>query len=595
MGCEKRAGEEGRSMKAWRRAAAVAAVLMIGAAASAAVPASPDTPAGVFVDPHAPGDGARYGGVFITSAISDPRTFNPVVAQESSSSAALAPLFDGLVGGDFVTGDIQPALAASWTLSADKRTWTFKLRPGVTWHDGKPFTAADVDFTLRAIFADGVITSYKDILTYEGKRLEWKVIDPYAISMTTPVPVGIFLRQAGFTIVPRHKLEDALNRGAAAFNQFWSVGTPPREIVGTGPFTMAQYAPGQRIAYTRWSGYWKADKKGNRLPYLTRMVTLIVPNLDQSRLKFQAGETDIYSARPREFAEFQGRAARENFTLFDGPEGYSTEFVSLNMNPAGVSGPKLAWFSDVRFRRALNHAIDRNAVVQQVYAGRATPAWSAVSVGNKLYHNPRARPYPYDLARAQQMLAEAGYRRDGQGPLRDAQGNSVEFVLTTNGENNDRVAIGNIVRQDWEKLGIKVSFAPEAFNSLVARLSSSYRWDAIIIGFTGVLEPGAGGRNVWLSSGSLHMWWPKQEKPATTWEAEVDRIFGQVVREPDQAKRREMYARWQEIIADQAPLMHFANTKTQPAIRNTLGNVKPGLAGATSPSDIIFFKQPVRR
>ncbi|MBM3450984.1 MAG: ABC transporter substrate-binding protein [Armatimonadetes bacterium] len=579
-----------------RSAVALALALIATAIAGAqAAPAVPGLPA-PYVDRHASGEGARHGGVFVTSTISDPRTFNPIVAQETSSTAALAPVFDGLVVGDFVTGEIEPALAESWTLSPDKRTWTFRLRRGVTWHDGRPFTAADVDFTLRAIFADGVITSYKDILTYEGKRLEWKVIDPHTIALTTPVSVGIFLRQVGFTIVPKHKLEDALNRGAAAFNQFWSVGTPAREIVGTGGYTMAQYVPGQRIVYTRWSGYWKVDGKGNRLPYLTRLVSLIVPNLDQSRLKFQARETDLYGTRPREFAEFQARAARENFTIFDGPETYSTEFVTLNVNPAGVSGAKLAWFSDVRFRRALNHAIDRGAVIQQVYAGRATPAWSPVSIGNRLYHNPRVQQYPYDLARAQQLLAEAGFRRDGAtGPLRDAQGNAVEFMLSTNGENNDRVAIGNIVRHDWEKLGIKVTFAPEAFNALVARLTSSYRWDAIIIGFTGSIEPGAGGRNVWLSSGSLHMWWPRQEKPATTWEAEVDRIFDQVVQEPDQAKRRAMYARWQEIIAEQVPLMHFANTKTQPSVRNTLGNVKTGLGGVVSPNDILYFKEPVRR
>jgi len=536
----------------------------------------------------------KYGGVFVVAQITDPRTFNYIVAQETSSTAMLAPVFDGLVEQNYITGEIEPALAESWTVSKDGRTWVFTLRQGVTWHDGKPVTADDVIFTFGAIFTEGVQTSYKDTLSFDGKPVRYRKLDARRVEFKTEKPVGTFLRLIGAPILPRHKLADALARGAAEFNRSWGVNTPPREIVGTGPYIMQEYVPGQRVTYLRNTKYWKVDRAGNRLPYLTRYVRLIVPNLDALRLKFLARETDFYAARPREFSEFKQLEREGNFTVYDGPETFASEFVVFNQNPAGVKPPKLAWFQDVRFRRAINHAIDRATIANQIYAGRATPAWGPLSVGNKLYYNDKLPRYEYNLARAEQLLAEAGYRKGPDGVLRDPQGNVVEFVLSTNAENNDRVAMGNILRQDWTKLGIKVTFAPEAFNTLVGKLVGTFNWEAIIIGLTGGIEP-VTGKNVWLSSGSLHMWWPKQEKPATEWEAELDRLFAQAESEVNQDKRKQLYFRWQQVVAEQVPILYFSYPKTQPAVRNTLGNVTPiGLQGSIGPLETLFYKTALK-
>ncbi len=533
----------------------------------------------------------KFGGTYVVATISDPRTFNPIVAQESSSTQATAPIFDGLVDTNYLTGENEPALAESWEVSKDGRTWTFTLRQGIRWSDGKPLTVDDVVFTFQAIFADGVQSSYRDTLTFEGKPLRVRKLDDRRVQFSTEPPVGVFLRLIGAPIIPKHKLADALAKGGAEFNKTWGVNTPPSEIVGTGVFVMQSYVPGQRMTYLRNTRYWRVDKAGNRLPYLTRFVRLIVPNLEAQRLKFQAKETDSYSARPREYAEFKQGEQAGNYTIYDGPETFGTgDFLAFNLNPAGVSPPKLTWFQDVRFRRALNYAIDRNTIVQQIAAGRATPAWGPVSIGNTLYYNPKLPRYPYDLARAQQLLSEAGYRKGPDGFLHDPQGNLVEFSLTTNAGNTDREAEGNILRQDFTKLGIKVNFAPEEFNSLVGKLVGTFKWDAIIISLSGGGSEPATGRNVWPSSGSLHLWHPKQGKPATDWEAEIDRIFDGAIREVDQKKRAQLYFRWQEIIATQAPVLFFTNSKTQPAVRNTLGNIKIGLEGATGELDTLFYK-----
>jgi len=573
---------------------AVVLVAVVGAPALTAAPklTLPDIPnPKVVTYPHEVG---KYGGVHVRAQITDPRTFNVIVAQETSSTDNLANIFDGLVEQNYITGEIEPALAESWTVSKDGRTWVFTLRQGVTWHDGKPVTADDVIFTFQAIFTEGVQTSSRDVLTFDGKPVRFRKLDDRRVEFRTEKPIGTFLRVIGASIVPKHKLADALAKGPAEFNRTWGVNTPPREIIGTGPFVMQEYVPGQRVTFLRNTKYWKVDKAGNRLPYLTRYVRLIVPNLDALRLKFLAKETDVYGARPREFSEFKQMERAENFTIYDGPETFGSEFVVLNQNPAGVKPPKLTWFQDTRFRKAINHAIDRATIANQIYAGRATPAWGPMSVGNKLYYNDKLPQYEYNLARAEQLLAEAGYRKGSDGFLRDAQGTIVEFTLSTNAENNDRVAMGNILRQDWTKLGIKVNYAPEAFNTLVGKLTGTFNWDAIIIGLTGGIEP-VTGKNVWLSSGSLHMWWPKQEKAATPWEEEINRLFSQAESEVAQDKRKQFYLRWQQIVAEQVPILYFSYPKTQPAVRNTMGNVTPiGLQGVIQPIDTLYYKQVLR-
>ncbi len=520
----------------------------------------------------------RSGGTLVTSEISDPRTFNLIVAQETSSTIPLARVFDGLLETNYETTEVEPALAESWTVSKDGRTWTFKLRKGVKFHDGVEFTADDVVFTMDAVFTPGVQTSRRDVLTIAGKPIKWRKVDTYTVEFTTDQPFGPFLRSISGSnssgILPKHKLEASLKAGAAEFNKTWGVNTPPREIVGTGPFIMQSYVPGERIIFLRNPSYWKVDGSGTRLPYLARHVHMIVPNLDGSRLKFQAGETDIYRMRPREFAEFKAGERRGNYTVYEAGPSAGTEFLVFNQNPQGMKDPKLGWFSNTKFRQAISYAIDRTAVANQVYGGRAKPQYSAVTTANKFFFNPNTRQYPYSLSRAEELLAEAGFRKGPDGALRDAQENVVEFTLSTNADNTDRVAIGNLVRQDLAKLGIKVNFAPEAFNTLVGKLVGTFNWEAIIIGLTGSLDPHS-SQNIWRSTGSLHMWRPKQENPATAWETELDRIYDQAATTVDQEKRKRLYNRWQEIVADQQPLIYFVNEQVSVAGRNTLANVRP--------------------
>ncbi len=569
-----------------------ASLLVVGPVLAQTTPSKttlPDVPNALLVEAANVG---RFGGTFVLTSISDPRTFNRLVAQETSSTIPLSYMFEGLVQTNRTSTDVEPNLAESWTVTRDGRTWRFKMRTGVQWFDGKPVTADDVIFTLDAAFTDGVQTSLRDVLTIAGKKIGYRKIDALTVEFKTEEPFGPLLRTVGFPIMPKHRLEEALKKGAAEFNRTWGINTPPREIIGNGAFVMHTYIPGQRILFVRNSKYWKVDKNGQRLPYLARLVTEIVPNQDAARLKFMAKDTDAYGARPREYAELRTQQQAGNFTIFDGPPTFSTEFVVFNINPAGVSPPKLTWFQNVKFRQAVSHAIDRDAIVRQVYAGRAAAQFSPTSPANKFFYNPNTRKYPYDVARAEALLREAGFTRGADGGLRDSAGNVVEFTMATNQGNQDREAILNLVRQDLTKMGMRVTAAPEAFNTLVGKLTGTFKWEAIIIGLTGGVDPHT-SQNIWKSTGSLHMWWPKQEKPATDWETEIDRIFDQAATTVDQTKRKQLYNRWQEIVSEQLPLIYFTATLTQPAFRNTLANFSPGPL-AFYDIESIYYRTPYR-
>ncbi|RLJ04092.1 MAG: ABC transporter substrate-binding protein, partial [Candidatus Aenigmatarchaeota archaeon] len=228
---------------------------------------------------------------------------------------------------------------------------------------------------------------------------------------------------------------------------------------------------------------------------------------------------------------------------------------------------------------AVAYAIDKRSIIDIVMNGLGFEQYSSMSPASGFFYNPNVKKYPYNLSQAKKLLKEIGiYDRNNDGKAEDAQGNIIEFNLFTNADNTQRIKIASLIRKDLERLGFKVNFVPLAFNQLVSKLDSTYDWDAVIIGLTGGIEPHFGS-NVWLSKGHLHMWYPRQKKPATKWEEEIDRIFTQAVQELDENKRRELYYRWQEIVAENLPLIYTVLPANIFAVKNKFGNLKPSSYG----------------
>jgi peptide/nickel transport system substrate-binding protein len=354
-----------------------------------------------------------------------------------------------------------------------------------------------------------------------------------------------------------------------------------------------RYVPAQFIDYRRNPGYWRKDDAGQRLPYLEGETVLIVPDQEATYLKFIAGQTDIHNPRPEEIGELRARAEQLRIVVDEIGLDTGNTFVTFNRNPAaytrdGASDPRLQWFSDLRFLRAVAHAIDKQAIIVNTLNGYGKPAVAEISPENTLFHDPNLQDYPYDLAAARRLLQEAGFAdRDGDGVLEDPQGHAVAFTLTTNAGNRVREKTCAILAEDWTKLGLRVSYRPLEFQALVEKLTSTYEWDAVLIGFTGTLEPN-NGANLLRSSGNLHLWNPNQPTPATPWEAEIDALLDRGARELDTAKRRPIYWRIQEILHEQLPMIETVRPVTFVSYKRALRNYRPTVWGLDRPELIRF-------
>ena len=521
----------------------------------------------------------KFGGRFTDAAFAEPKTFNFIIAKETSSTVPLNMIFDGLITRNSQTLAIESDLAESWTSSPDARTWTFKLRKGIKWSDGQPFTADDVLFTLDVIYDKKVDAGARDVMEVNGKPWAYKKLDDSTVQIDLPEVFGLFLEVAQFPIMPKHKLEAAWKAGK--FNSTWGVDMAPADLIGTGPYVLASYKPGESLVFKRNPYYWKLDAGGKQLPFFDGGVTQIVPDLNAILLKFKAKETDYAGLRAEDWNGIKKEEAGGDYKTMDLGPTWGFSYLGFNQNPKATTVPdyKRAWFSKKEFRQAVSYAIDRDAMVQTALRGLGVPLWSPVSTANTTYYNSSVKQYPHDVAKAKQLLASLGMvDKKGTGVLEDSSGHPVEFTLLTNTGNNVNIAICTLIQDSLKQVGIKVDVTPVQFNSLTTKLGGSFDWEAVVLGFTGGVEPYT-GRIIWASTGRLHVWNPQEPKPATPWEADIDKIFVDAGREPDAAKRKALYNRFQEILGEQQPLIFLVTGKSLAAARNRMVGMKPTSLG----------------
>ena len=544
----------------------------------------------------------KHGGQLVLSTTSDPKSFNDVIAKETSTTLVTGHIFEGLTTTNAFTTKVEPHLAKRWEVSEDGLTWTFYLREDVLWNDGHPFTADDVLFTFNdLVYNPDIPSSARDIFTIEGQTFKVEKVNEHTVRFTLPVKFAPFLRGMGQSILPKHKLKTIVDSGK--FNFIWGIDTPPAEIVGTGPYMLVRYDPGQRLVFERNPYYWKHSAEGGRLPYIEKIIYLIVGNQDVSLLKFVEGVTDSYGFRGMDYPLLKPLEEERDFTVYDLGPATGSNFIIFNQNQGAnpqtgkpfVESYKLAWFTNVEFRRAVAHAIDKEKMTEIVKNKLGYPQYSPIGPGAGFFHNPNVSKYPYDLQKAKAILKKAGFEdKDQDGILEDPQGNRVEINLYTNSGNTERIDIGGIVRRDLEKIGMKVNFLQLEFNTLVSKLNSTFEWDAIILGLTGGIEPHF-GKNVWNSKGQLHLWYPRQESPATPWEARIDEMFLSGVQELDEEKRRVYYDEFQEIVSEQLPVIYTVLDARITGVRNKFGNLQPtNYGGVFHNLEELYFKEEYR-
>ncbi len=531
-----------------------------------------------MVTDNSPG---RLGGRLVVALRSEPKTLNPVLAVDDPSRDVIRCLTADLIHISRESLKTEPELAKSWNVSRDGKQYTLHLRHGLRFSDGRSFSADDVIFTFQVYLDEKVHSPQRDLLIVGGKPITVEKVDNDTVRFELARPYAAAERLFdGLAILPRHLLENTYREGN--FSQVWNLSTPPDRLAGLGPFRLKEYVPGQRIVLEKNPYYWKEDRSGSRLPYLDELDFLVVPSEDAQVIRFQAGDTDILSRFGAEnFSVLEKQQAAKSYRLHDLGAGLEYNFLFFNLNDlASKSLPEIArkqfWFQDVRFRQAVSSAMDRAGIVRLVYNGRATPLWSQVTPGNKLWMDD-ALPRPArSLDHARQLLRSAGFSWKNDGSLVDARGAPVEFSILTSSSNSQRTKMAAIIQDDLSQLGMNVHVVPLEFRSMVDRLLNTFDYEAAIMGLvSGDADPTA-DMNVWVSSGETHLW-DLRGKPATPWESEMDRLMEQQETTLDFAQRKRMYDRVQEIVADDLPVICLVSPNILVGSKDRVGNFRPAI------------------
>jgi len=482
---------------------------------------------------------------------SDPKTFNPGLVADPDSETIRYLTGGVLVRLNRQTQQLEPELATAWKVSKDGKTITFQLRQGVRFSDGTPFGAQDVQFTMTVLMDPMLHSPTGDAFRSGQGKISAAILTPDRISLTFPAPV------AGL-----EKLFDQV--------AIMSASSPKKEMAVLGPFYVAEYKPGAYVALHRNPNYWKHDDAGRALPYLDAVKLEIQSNRDIEMLKFSRNEIHLINAMDADYFDRLARLAPDK--VRDAGPSLDSEMMWFNQaSEASVASYKLEWFRSRNFRQAVSLSINRDDLCKVVYGGHAIPARGPVSPANKYWFNSQLPQARFDQEDALRLLQEDGFRLV-DGKLVDRGGHPVQFSIITNAGNRSRERMVSMIQADLRAIGMQVNVVTLDFPSLIQRISKAFNYEAAMLGLTNVeLDPNE-QMNVWLSSSDQHQWNPRQSAPATSWEAEIDRLMLVQASAMDDKTRKRAFDRVQEIVADELPFIYLVN-------QNALVGVSPALQG----------------
>lgn len=528
----------------------------------------------------------------ISTVIGEPKTFNYLLTQESSSTDVLALMYEGLIGIDQTNSEIIPALAESWVVSDDGQTITYTLKENLKWSDGEPLTVDDVVFTYNdLIFNEKITTDTRDILRIgaEGKLPVVRKLDARRVEFKIPEPFAPFLRVTGIAILPKHVLEESVNTmgsdGQPLFMTKWGTNTDPSEIVCNGPYKIKRFIPGERIVFERNPHFWEKGPNGDPQPYIEEVVWPVVSSQDAQFVRFRSGDADLMAVTPDNFALMKRDETQGDYTVYNGGPTTTRLFLTFNLNKGSFNGKpvvepvKSAWFNNVNFRRAVAYAIDRETMLNNIFKGLGELQNSQIAPQSPYFAEAGLRVYDYNIEEAKALLLAEGFTYQGD-QLYDKDGNRVRFTLQTNVGNKIRESAGAQIKQNLALIGITVDFQPMDFNKLITNISDSLAWDAIVLGFGAGVEPNSSA-NLWLTDGGLHFFnqaaqgdAPLTGREVYTWEKQISDLYIKAAQEMDEDKRKALYFETQKLVQENLPFIHLVGQYSMSAVRNKVENVQ---------------------
>lgn len=460
-------------------------------------------------------DEAVYGGTLRDYGISDPRTFNPFVRAETND----------VVDHQFQTtlltqppnsDDWIPYMAESFEVNEDGTSVTIHVREGMRWSDGDDITAHDFYLTYLGQTDPDVDSNGYDSWFIGDAQIEATLVDDMTLRFDFPLPDRTAFPVIALEPNPDHILGEIYREGGAeALKAAWGTETDVSETVWASAFRPVSFTPGERILFERneYFGEWNVDEAGNALPYLDRYTVAIVESTDAALNLYLAGEIDIYAPASLDEVGVVSQAINNGDLdaelMANVAPRAASEFIVFNWNLA--SNPfKQDLFRNIKFRQAMSHLVDREAMVDLIYGGAASPMWSNVYQVNEFWVNPDVPKFPYDPERAAELLAEIGFtQRNADGILVDADGNELSFSLVTNSGNANREQIIEIFADTAREVGVEVNTQAVDFNLLVDQLLSTgddRPFEAIEIGLSGGSRVWPFGVNVIPCGTNLHAW-----------------------------------------------------------------------------------------
>ncbi len=485
----------------------------------------------------------------------DPRSFDPAKVDEQASE-----LMRYLTGGVLFrynrqTLQPEPQLAESFRANPQGTSIVIKLRQGLRFSDGSALTSSDVAWSLRRVLAPAT-----------GAVVAAEFLSPSAVTVDTPDKLTVRLHLPK-PVIGIGKIFDEIAIEPA--------NLPSEGRVTSGPFIVAEYKRGQYVRLSRNPNYWRRDSAGVQLPYVTGIRLDILNNREQETALFLRGEYDLIDGLSPDY--FGVVAQKSPQSVRDLGASLNTEQMWFNQSSrASLPGFEMDWFRDRNFRIAVSEAIHRADLARLAYSGHATPAFGFISPANRIWHNVNLQ-YPHEsVADANRTLASSGFHRSGN-QLYDSKGHAVKFSILTNSGNAARQKMAAMIQQDLAVIGMQVTIVALDFPALIERLMHKQDYEACLLGLSNVDSEPSSMMNMWISSSPNHQWNPSEAKPATEWEAEIDRQMHVLASSNSTRARKLAVDRVQQIVADQQPFIYLVYPNALQAISPQLRGVQPSI------------------
>ena len=503
--------------------------------------ASARAPAGQTPVPAAP----EYGGRLVQATIGEPSNLIPPLASDASSHEIADLLYVGLLKYD-KNINLVPHAAESFEILEEGRLLRFRLRRGIRWTDGQPLTARDVEFTYKLMIDPKTPTAYaEDFLAVK----EFRLLDEHSFEVRYDRPFARALVTWASAILPRHLLEgqDLLKTPFA------------RQPVGAGPYLLKEWTAGNRLVLTANPDYFEGR------PYIDQVVVRIIPDQSTQFMELKSGNLDEISLSPQQYLyQTEGQDWARDYRKFQYVSSAYT-FLAYNL--------KSRLFSDVRVRRAINHAIDKDEIVRGVLAGLGVATGVPYKPGTWAF-NDRIPANEYDPAKARRLLGEAGWtRKSPDGPLVDRDGRPFAFTILTNQGNSPRIKAAIIIQSRLGALGIQVEIRTVEWAAFLKEFVDKGRFDALILGWTITQDPDL--YDVWHSSKAV----PGGLNFVSYKNPELDDLLERGRRMLDQKKRKPLYDRVQEILHQDQPYCFLYVPMALPMVHARVQGIEPAPAG----------------